>query len=360
MPQIPQIFGDVVVAHRPMVTFLSTIVSFLSLRIRSRATLELEVIALRHQLGVLKRQRPGRVKFFFADRLLWVWLYRIWPQAINAMVLVKPTTVMQWHRRGFRLTWRWRSRTLRPGRPKIASEIGDLIRQMSTANPLWGAPRIHGELLKLGIEVSQATVGRYMPWRPKDPSPTWRSFLRNHMTDVAAVDMFVVATATCGLLYAAIVLDHHRRRILHFEVTRNPTQAWLARQITEAFPWDTAPRYLLRDRDRSYGHGFRDRVRVMGIEEVMTAPRAPWQNPFVERVIGSIRRECLDHVVIFNERHLRRVLSSYFRYYHESRTHLGLNKDCPETRSISPPTAGKIIAVARVGGLHHRYERRAA
>ena len=360
MPQIPQIFGDVVVAHRPMVTFLSTIVSFLSLRICSRATLELEVIALRHQLGVLKRQRPGRVKFFFADRLLWVWLYRIWPQAINAMVLVKPTTVMQWHRRGFRLTWRWRSRTLRPGRPKIASEIGDLIRQMSTANPLWGAPRIHGELLKLGIEVSQATVGRYMPWRPKDPSPTWRSFLRNHMTDVAAVDMFVVATATCGLLYAAIVLDHHRRRILHFEVIRNPTQAWLARQITEAFPWDTAPRYLLRDRDRSYGHGFRDRVRVMGIEEVMTAPRAPWQNPFVERVIGSIRRECLDHVVIFNERHLRRVLSSYFRYYHESRTHLGLNKDCPETRSISPPTAGKIIAVARVGGLHHRYERRAA
>jgi putative transposase len=247
-----------------MVTFLSTIVSFLSLRIRSRATLELEVIALRHQLGVLKRQRPGRVKFFFADRLLWVWLYRIWPQAINAMVLVKPTTVMQWHRRGFRLTWRWRSRTLRPGRPKIASEIGDLIRQMSTANPLWGAPRIHGELLKLGIEVSQATVGRYMPRRPKDPSPTWRSFLRNHMTDVAAVDMFVVATATCGLLYAAIVLDNHRRRILHFEVTRNPTQAWLARQITEAFPWDTAPRYLLRDRDRSYGHGFRDRVRVMG------------------------------------------------------------------------------------------------
>jgi putative transposase len=343
-----------------MVTFLSTIVSFLSLRIRSRATLELEVIALRHQLGVLKRQRPGRVKFFFADRLLWVWLYRIWPQAINAMVLVKPTTVMQWHRRGFRLTWRWRSRTLRPGRPKIASEIGDLIRQMSTANPLWGAPRIHGELLKLGIEVSQATVGRYMPRRPKDPSPTWRSFLRNHMTDVAAVDMFVVATATCGLLYAAIVLDNHRRRILHFEVTRNPTQAWLARQITEAFPWDTAPRYLLRDRDRSYGHGFRDRVRVMGIEEVMTAPRAPWQNPFVERVIGSIRRECLDHVVIFNERHLRRVLSSYFRYYHESRTHLGLNKDCPETRSISPPTAGKIIAVARVGGLQHRYERRAA
>jgi putative transposase len=322
--------------------------------------LELEVIALRHQLGVLKRRRPGRARFFFADRLLWIWLYRIWPQAINAMVLVKPTTVMQWHRGGFRFAWRWRSGALRRGRPKIASETRDLIRQMSTANPLWGAPRIHGELLKLGIEVSQATVGRYMPWRPKEPSPTWRSFLRNHMTDIAAVDMFVVATATFGLLYAVIVLDHHRRRIIHFEVTQNPTQAWLARQITEAFPWDTAPRYLLRDRDTSYGQGFRDRVRVMGIEEVITAPRSPWQNPFVERVIGSIRRECLDHVIIINERHLRRVLSSSFRYYHESRTHLSLNKDCPETRPILPPAAGKIVAVAQLGGLHHRYERRAA
>jgi putative transposase len=343
-----------------MITFLSAIVSFLSFRIRSRASLELEVIALRHQLAVLKRRRPGRARFFLADRLLWIWLYRIRPQAIDAMVLVKPTTVKQWHRAGFRLAWRWRSAVLRPGRPKIASETRELIRQMSTANPLWGAPRIHGELLKLGIEVSQATVGRYMPWRPKEPSPTWRSFLRNHMTDIAAMDMFVVATATFGLLYAVIVLEHHRRRIIHFEVTQNPTQVWLARQITEAFPWDTAPRYLLRDRDTSYGQGFRDRVRVMGIEEVITAPRSPWQNPFVERVIGTIRRECLDHVIVINERHLRRILSSYFRYYHESRTHLSLNKACPETRPILPPAAGKIVAVTQLDGLHHRYERRAA
>jgi putative transposase len=233
MPQISQIFGNVVVAHLPMITFLSAIVSFLSFRVRSRASLEPEVIALRHQLGVLKRRRRGRARFFFADRLLWVWLSRIWPQAIDVMVLVKLTTVMQWHRRGFRLAWRWRSGTLRRGRPTIASETRDLIRQMSTANLLWGAPRIHGELLKLGLEVSQATVGRYMP---KEPSTTWRSFLRNHVTDIAAVDMFVVATATFGLLYAVIVLDHHRRRIIHYEVTQNPTQAWLARQITEAFP----------------------------------------------------------------------------------------------------------------------------
>jgi len=231
---------------------------------------------------------------------------------------------------------------------------------MSRENPLWGAPRIHGELLKVGIDVSQATVGRYMPWRPKEPSPTWRSFLKNHATDIAATDMFVVATATFRILYAMIVLGHDRRWVIHFDVTGNPTQAWLARQITEAFPWDTAPRYLLRDRDTSYGLGFRNHVRAMGIKEVLIAPRSPWQNPFVERLIGSIRRECLDHVVVFNEQHLRRVLSSYFHYHHEARTHLSLDKDCPRPRPIQTCSSGKIIAFPQVGGLHHRYERRAA
>ena len=199
-----------------------------------------------------------------------------------------------------------------------------------------------------------------MPWRPKDPSSTWRSFLHNHMHNLVAIDMFVVATATFRLLYAVIVLGHDRRKVIHFEVTENPTQVWLARQMTEAFPWDTAPRYLLRDRDASYGGAFRDRVEAMGIKEVVTAPRSPWQNPYVERIIGSIRRECLDHVIIVDERHLRHVLSAYFRYHHHSRTHLSLDKDCPETRPIHPPTAGKIIALPEVGGLHHRYERRAA
>ena len=195
----------------------------------------------------------------------------------------------------------------------MSREIRDLIRKMSLANPLWGAPRIHGELLKLGIDVSQATVGRYLPWRPKVPSPTWRSFLHNHMHDTAAVDMFVVVTARFQLLYALVVLGHERRKVIHFDVTQNPTQVWLARQITEAFPWDTAPRFLLRDRDASYGQTFRDRVQAMAIEEVVTAPRSPWQNAYVERIIGSIRRECLDHVIVFDERHLRRVLSAYFR-----------------------------------------------
>ena len=172
--------------------------------------------------------------------------------------------------------------------------------------------------------------------------------------------MFVVATATFQLLYALIILSRDRRKVIHVAVTHNPTQVWLANQLTQAFPWDTAPRYLLRDRDASYGPGFRDRARVMGIKEVVSAPRSPWQNPYVERLIGSIRRECLDHIIIFNEHNLRAVLSRYFQYHHKTRTHLSLNKDCPETRPIHPPTAGKIIAFPEVGGLHHRYERRAA
>jgi putative transposase len=251
-----------------------------------------------------------------------VWLYRIWPLVLNTMVLVEPATVVQWHRKGFRLYWRRRSRHL--GRPRMDREIRDLIRKMNLANPLWGAPRIHGELLKLGIEVSQATVGRYLPWRPKAPSPTWRSFLHNHRHDTAAVDMFAVVTASFQLLYALVVLGHERRKVIHFDVTQNPTQVWLARQITEAFPWDTKPRFLLRDRDASYGQTFRDRVQAMAIEEVVTASRSPWQNAYVERIIGSIRRECLDHVIVFDERHLRRVLSTYFEYHHRSRTHLSL------------------------------------
>lgn len=216
-----------------MLTFLSALASLLSFRLRGRASLELEVVALRHQVTVLRRQRPGRPQLFSADRL-WVWLYRTWPKVLDAMVLVKPATVIDWHRKGFRLYWRRRSRPL--GRPRMAREIRELIRKMSQANPLWGAPRIHGELLKLGIDVSQATVGRYLPWRPKIPSPTWRAFLHNHLHDIAAVDMFLVVTARFQLLYALVVLGHERRKVIHFDVTGNPTQGWLARQIIEAFP----------------------------------------------------------------------------------------------------------------------------
>ena len=211
-----------------MVAILSAVVLIFVFRFRSRAALELKLVALQHQLAVLRRQRPGRPQLSSLDRLLWVLLYRIWPQVIDAMVLVKPATVVEWHRRGFQLYWRWRSRA--PGRPRISPDIRDLIRQMSKANPLWGAPRIHGELLKLGIKISQATVGRSMPWRP---SPTWRSFLRNHLPDIAAIDLFVVATATFHLLYALIVLSLDRRRVIHFAVTPNPTRDWLSRQMTK-------------------------------------------------------------------------------------------------------------------------------
>src|SRR5246127_4031227 len=279
-PQFPRAFP---IPSGGMITILSALVSLLSFRFRSRASLELELVALRHQVIVLRQQRPRRLQLLSADRLLCVWLYRVRPQVLETLVLVKPATVVKWHRKGFRIYWRWRSRC--PGRPKTRDEIRNLIRQMSLDNPLWGAPRVHGELLKLGIDVSQATVGRYLPRRPKTPSPTWRSFLRNHMTGIVAVDMFVVATATFRMLYAVIVLDHHRRRVIHFEVTRNPTQVWLAQPITAGFPPDTAPLYLLRDRDTSYGLCFQNRVRAMGIQEVLTAPRSPWQSPYVERII---------------------------------------------------------------------------
>ena len=330
-----------------------SVISVVARRFRSRAVVELENLALRHQLHVLRRQRPGRLRLFTFDRLL----YRLWPRCLEAMVLVKPATVIQWHRQGFRLFWRWRSRS---GRPSVDREVRDLIRQMSGANPLWGAPRIHGELLKLGIEVSQATVAKYMVRRRGAPSPTWRSFLRNQAEGIAAIDMFVVASASFRLLYVMIILAYDRRKIVRTAVTEHPTAAWLSRQVTEGFPWDTAPRYLLRDRDASYGSEFCNRIEAMGITQVVTAPRSPWQNAYVERVIGSIRRECLDHVVIFNERHLHRVLSSYLDYYHRTRTHLSLGKDCPHSRPIQPPRVGRVVAIPKVGGLHHRYERLAA
>jgi transposase InsO family protein len=334
-----------------------SIVSVVARRLCSRAVVELENLALRHQLHVLRRQRPRRPRLFAIDRWLWVWLYRIWPRCLDTMVLVRPATVVQWHRQGFRLFWRWRSRS---GRPSVEREIRKLIREMSSANPLWGAPRIHGELLKLGIEISQATVAKYMVRRGGTPSPTWRSFRLNQAQGIAAIDMFVVASVSFRVLYVMIILAHDRRNILRTAVTEHPTAAWLSRQLTEAFPWDTAPRYLLRDRDASYGADFRSRVEAMGIREVVTAPRSPWQNAYVERVIGSIRRECLDHIVIFNARHLRRILAWYVDYYHRTRTHLALDKDCPDPRPIMPRRIGKVVAIPQVGGLHHRYERLAA
>jgi putative transposase len=314
------------------------------------------VLALRHQLQVLQRTRPRRLRLAKADRWLWVWLSRIWTGWRTALVIVKPETVLGWHRQGFRLFWTWKSRR-RVGRPTVPLEVRTLIRTMSRANPLWGAPRIHGELLKLGIDVSQATVAKYMVRRRQPPSQTWRTFLANHMGQMMAADFFVVPTATCRLLFVLIVLAHDRRRIVHVAVTAHPTAAWTAQQLREAFPWDQAPRFLLHDRDPAFD-GLT--ATAIGLHEVLTAPRSPWQNAYVERLIGSVRRECLDHVIIVNAAGLRRVLYAYVAYYTASRTHLALDKDAPLPRPVAPPTAGRVVAISQIGGLHHRYERRAA
>jgi len=246
------------------------------------------------------------------------------------------------------------------GRPPIHAEIKALVLRMAAANPLWGAPRIHGELLKLGIAVAERTVSRLLPKRRTPPSQTWRTFLANHVRDLVSIDFFTVPTAQLRVLFVLVVLAHHRRRVVHFNVTEHPTAAWTAQQLVDAFPDDSAPSYLLRDRDQVYGAQFRHRVKGMQIEEVLTAPHSPWQNPFAERLIGSIRRECLNHVVVLGERHLRRILSAYLQYYHRARTHLSLDKDAPGGRPIEPPQRGVIIPIREVGGLHYRYVRRAA
>ena len=242
----------------------------------------------------------------------------------------------------------------------MAADTRHLIRDMSQANPLWGAPRIHGELLKLGIEVAQSTVAKYLRRARKPPSQTWRTFLTNHLEQMASIDFFVVPTSTFRVLFVFVVLSHARRRVLHFQVTDHPSQDWTMQQIREAFPWDQGCRYLLRDRDAIYGDDWVEMTKGLGIEEVITAPRSPWQNPFVERLIGSVRRECLDHIIVWNERSLRRTLRSYFAYYQDSRTHLALAKDAPESRAVEKPERGRIIVIPQVGGLHHRYQRHAA
>jgi len=303
-------------------------------------------------------QRTGkRARLRASDRAFWVLLCRLWKRWREALLVIRPETVIRWHRAGFRRYWAWKSR---PGRPAIDSEVRALVQRVALANLSWGAPRIHGDLLKLGITISQRAVGRLMPRRRKPPSQSWRTFLENHLKSLVSLDFFTVPTATFRVLFVLVVRAHDRRRVVHFNVMANPSATWTAQQMVEAFPWDTAPRYLLRDRDGIYGDSFRWRIRGMGITEVLTAPRSPWQNPYAERLIGSIRRECLDHVIVLGERHLRRILSSYFRYYHRSRCHLSLDKDCPDPRAVQPPELGQVVELPEVGGLHHRYERRAA
>jgi putative transposase len=343
-----------------MLICLTTLLATLCSLFRSRAALELENLALRHQIGVLQRSARKRPRLTQGDRLLWVWLSWIWGDWRSTLAIVKPETVVAWHRAGFRLFWTWKVRRGQPGRPLISREIRDLIRRMCRENPLWGAPRIHGELLKFGIDIGETSVSKYMVRGPKPPSQTWRTFLDNHLTQLVSIDFFTVPTLRFQVLYVFLVLAHDRRRILHFNVTAHPTAEWTGQQLREAFPFDQLPRYLLLDRDAIFGDDFREQVRDIGIREVLSAPRSPWQRAYVERMIGSIRRECLDHVIVFHENSLRRTLNSYFEYYHRSRTHLSLGKDSPEPRAIQPPELGPVVVLPQVGGLHHRYERRAA
>jgi putative transposase len=311
-------------------------------------------------MAVLSRQKK-RPRFRDRDRLFWIALKKLWKHWRAAVVIVQPETVIAWQRKRFKRYW-WRlSQPKGPGRPQVHAELRKLVTTMSAANPLWGAPRVHGELLKLGFEISERTVSRLTPKKDRRPTQTWMTFLRNHVGQLVSIDFFTVATIQLRVLYVFIVLSHDRRRVLHFNVTAHPTAVWAAQQIIEAFPEDTAPRYVVRDRDGIYGEFFRARVDGMNIEEeILIAPRSPWQNCYAERLIGSIRRECLNHMIVMSDQHLRRILNEYFQYYHGFRTHLSLEKDSPETRAVQSNKSESIVQIPQVGGLHHRYERRAA
>jgi transposase InsO family protein len=337
-----------------MVAILKLLIGSVLDCFKSRRRLEAEVAILRHQLNILRRQLPKRVRPSPLDRVILVWLHRLFPDIGDAISIVRPETVIRWHRAGWHAWWRWKSRNP-GGRPKVDLELRDLIREMCRDNPLWGAPRIHGELLKLGFEVAQSTVSKYMLRRRSPPSQGWKIFLHNHADGIASADFLVVPTLTFQSLFAFVILGLGRRRLLWIGVTANPTAEWLARQVTEAFPWDSAPTFLIRDNDGAYGRVFTRRLRAMGIRDRPIAPRSPWQNGHVERVIGSIRRECLDHVIVLGEAHLRRVLSAYAGYYNASRTHLALAKDSPNHRPVR--RCGVISSMPVLGGLHHTYAR---
>jgi transposase InsO family protein len=336
---------------------LATVVRVLLSAFSSRSELLLENIALRHQLEVLQRTAP-KPKLKHADRLLWLILRHTFCGWREALLMVQPRTVIKWHRLGFRLFWRWKSRP-KHGRPPVDRQLITLIRRMWQVNPTWGSRRIQAELAKLAIHVSDSTIRKYRP-KNRRSSQTWTTFLRNHVHELVAIDFFTVPTATCGVLFVFLVLAHLRRKVLHFNVADAPSATWTAQQLVESFPYCSPHGYLLRDRDSIYGQVFSRRVQSLGLEEKVIAPRSHWQNPYLERLIGSIRRECLDHVVIFGAPHLRRTLAAYFQYYHQARTHRALEQDSPEPRPIERPNDGNVVEVPMVNGLHHRYTRLAA
>jgi len=337
-----------------MIGLLCFVLALLASPFKSKLRLEAENTVLRHQLIVLRRRRHGRVRLTNNDRWFFIQLYRWFPSILQVLTIIRPETLVRWHRVGFRRYWRWKSRS-QGGRPQIEADLRKLIRRMSIENPLWGAPRIHGELLKLGFELAQSSVAKYMVKHRGPPSPGWRTFLRNHAPEIAAMDLFVVPTIGFDMLYALVIVRLDRRDLVWINVTTNPTAEWVARQITEAFPWDGAPGYMIRDHDRIYGTVVTRRLCAMGIRDKPIAPASPWQNGVAERLIGSIRRECVDHIIVLGEAHLRGILESYANYYNSARTHRSLNKDAPASRRIQ--RTGSIKSHAILGGLHHHYVR---
>ena len=332
---------------------------FLSSFFRSRYNLGLEILALRQQLGVFKRKHP-RPRLQIRDRMFWVLLRRLWPAWSNVLVIVKPQTVVGWHRAGFRLFWHLRSRPKSIGRPTIDAELRAIIRRMVKENPTWGAPRIHGELLKLGFQISERTVSRYVRRLPSSDQKRklWATFLRNHRDLITAMDFFTVPTLTFRVLYCFFIIEHGRRRILHFNVTEHPTSAWIVQQLRDAFPESCPYRYAILDRDSKFGQEVTDFLTSSAMKPKRISPASPWQNGIAERWIKSCRNELLDHVIILNEFHLRRLMRDYTTYYHEDRIHDSLEKDSPATRAISnkPDPSANLISFPRIGGLHHRYD----
>jgi transposase InsO family protein len=340
-----------------MTRLLTAFLAWFGAFFRSRHALGLELVAFRHQLVVLKRQNP-RPRLSRWDRLFWMTLRRLWPKWSSVLLIVKPETVVRWHRAGFRWYWRFLSRH-RPGRPKITSKLQKLIRSMATENPTWGAPRVHGELVKLGFEISECTVSRYLRrmTRHRDSGKRWLTFLKNHREAIAAMDFFTVPTATFRVLYCFFVISHGRRRILHFNATEHPTSQWIVQQLREAFPEDRAPKYLVLDHDRKFNGDVAWMLECLGSKLIRTAYRSPWQNGVAERWVGSCRRELLDHVIVLSESHVRRLVREYLHYYHEDRVHDALIKDTPTGRvlELRQTDVARVLGVPRVGGLHHRY-----
>jgi transposase InsO family protein len=335
-----------------MIALIFFLLSLVTSPFKPKSRLEAENAALRQQLIVLQRKVRGRVQFTNGDRLFFIQLYRWCPSVLKAMIIIRPETLVRWHRAGFRRYWRWKSRSA-GGRPQIHAELRALIWRMSVDNWLWGAPHIHGELLKLGFTVAQSTVAKYMAKKGDPSGQSWSTFLRNHMPHIAAMDLFVVPTIGFIQLYVLVIVRLARRELVWINVTAHPTAEWIAQQLTEAFPWSEVPSYLIRDRDAIYGTAVTRRLRAMGIRDKPIAPGSPWQNPYAERLIGTIRRECLDHMIVFGEAHLRRLVGKYAAYYNKSRIHRALNKDAPFPRAIE--RLGVIISRPVLGGLHHQY-----